>query len=67
MRLADLVSALPQARVELELSQETQAVHVACGRTEANIKGIDAQEFPLTPEAETAQMAFVSEQVASNA
>ncbi|MCO5185216.1 MAG: DNA polymerase III subunit beta [Anaerolineae bacterium] len=51
---SDLVSALPQARVELELSQETQAVHVACGRTEANIKGIDAQEFPLTPEADGA-------------
>lgn len=46
---SDLVSALPQARVELELSQETQAVHVACGRTEANIKGIDSQEFPLLP------------------
>jgi DNA polymerase-3 subunit beta len=45
----DLVNALPQERVELELDDTTQTMHVACGRTEANVKGIDAQEFPLIP------------------
>jgi DNA polymerase III subunit beta len=45
----DLISALPQEPVELELSEETQTLHVACARTEANVKGIDAQEFPLVP------------------
>jgi DNA polymerase-3 subunit beta len=45
----DLVNALSQERVELELDDHTQTVHVACGRTEANVKGIDAQEFPLVP------------------
>ena len=46
----DLVSALPQERVDLLLHQQTQTLHVSCARTEANIKGIDAQEFPLVPE-----------------
>jgi DNA polymerase III subunit beta len=45
----DLISALPQEPVELELNEETQTLHVACARTEANVKGIDAQEFPLVP------------------
>ena len=46
----DLVGALPQDRVELVLNEQTQTLHIACQRTEANIKGIDAQEFPLVPE-----------------
>ncbi len=48
----DLVSALPQDRVDLELNEQTQTLHIACRRTEANVKGIDAQEFPLVPEPE---------------
>lgn len=48
----DLISALPQERVDLELHDETETLHVSCARTEANIKGIDAQEFPLVPEPE---------------
>lgn len=50
--LADLVSALPQEQVHMALAKETETLHVSCARTEANIKGIDAQEFPLVPEAE---------------
>jgi len=46
----DLVSALPQDRVDLELNEQTQTLHIACQRTQANVKGIDAQEFPLVPE-----------------
>jgi DNA polymerase-3 subunit beta len=46
----DLVNALPSERIELTLDEPKQTVHVACARTEANIKGIDAQEFPLVPE-----------------
>ena len=48
--LNDLVSTLPQDRVDLLLNEQTQTLHVSCLRTEANIKGIDAQEFPLVPE-----------------
>jgi DNA polymerase-3 subunit beta len=46
----DLVGALPAERVDLQLNQATQTLHISCARTEANIKGIDAQEFPLVPE-----------------
>ncbi len=51
----DLVNALPTDRVELELSPETQTLHLSCARTEANLKGIDAQEFPLVPEPDLSQ------------
>lgn len=47
---SDLVGALPQDRVDMNLNEQTQTIHVTCGRTEANIKGIDAQEFPLVPQ-----------------
>ena len=47
---SDLVGALPQDRVDLNLNEQNQTIHVTCGRTEANIKGIDAQEFPLVPQ-----------------
>ncbi len=45
--LTDFVNSLPPERVELELIARTQTLNVKCGRFEANIKGIDAQEFPL--------------------
>jgi DNA polymerase-3 subunit beta len=45
--LADLVNSLPPERIELELITRTQTLNLKCGRFEANIKGIDAQEFPL--------------------
>jgi DNA polymerase-3 subunit beta len=47
---SDLVSALPQEQVELELNEQTQTLHIACSRTEANVRGIDAQEFPIVPQ-----------------
>ncbi len=48
--LNDLVNTLPPDQVEMELDTKTQTLHLACARTEANIKGIDATEFPLVPE-----------------
>ncbi|MEM7112633.1 MAG: DNA polymerase III subunit beta [Chloroflexota bacterium] len=48
--LSDLVGALSQEKVHLTLNETTQTMHIDCGRTQANIKGIDAQEFPLVPE-----------------
>ncbi|MGD8998391.1 MAG: DNA polymerase III subunit beta [Anaerolineae bacterium] len=43
----DLVSALPPGRVDLELIVRTQTLNLRAARSEANIKGIDAQEFPI--------------------
>jgi DNA polymerase-3 subunit beta len=49
--LNDLVNALPQGQVDMVLDSDTKTLHLACARTEANIKGIDHEEFPLIPEA----------------
>lgn len=48
--LVDLVNTLPQDQVELYLHEPDLSVHISCGWTEANIKGIDHQEFPIVPE-----------------
>jgi DNA polymerase-3 subunit beta len=45
----DLANALPPERVDMELVMRTQTLNLRAGRSEANIKGIDAQEFPLVP------------------
>jgi len=45
----DLVNALPPERVDLELIVRTQTLNLRAGRSEANVKGIDAQEFPVVP------------------
>jgi DNA polymerase-3 subunit beta len=45
----DLVNALPPDRVDMELVARTQTLNLRASRSEANVKGIDAQEFPLVP------------------
>ena len=45
--LTDFVGSLPPEQIDLELITQAQALNLKCGRFEANIKGIDAQEFPL--------------------
>jgi len=42
---------LPPERIDMELTVRTQTLNLKCARFEANIKGIDAQEFPLIPTA----------------
>ena len=42
--LADLVNALPSERIDL--SRVNGSLHLACGRNEADVRGVDAQEFP---------------------
>ena len=48
--LNDLVNTLPQEQVDLQLDVSSQTLHLSCARTEANIKGITADEFPVVPE-----------------
>ncbi|NOZ29394.1 MAG: DNA polymerase III subunit beta [Chloroflexi bacterium] len=50
--LTDFVNSLPAERIDMELSVRTQSLHIRCARYEANIKGIDANEFPLIPTSE---------------
>ena len=51
--LTDFVGSLPPDRIDFELVTRTQTLHLKCFRYEANIKGIDATEFPLIPAAQT--------------
>jgi len=50
--LTDFVNSLPPERIDMELTVRTQTLNLKCARFEANIKGIDAQEFPLIPTAD---------------
>jgi len=45
--LMDFVNSLPPERIDMELQVRTQTLNLRCGRFEASIKGIDAQEFPI--------------------
>ncbi|MHB0857499.1 MAG: DNA polymerase III subunit beta [Anaerolineae bacterium] len=45
--LADFINSLPPERIDMELITRTQTLNLKSGRFEANIRGIDAQEFPL--------------------
>ncbi|MBI4769184.1 MAG: DNA polymerase III subunit beta [Chloroflexi bacterium] len=48
----DLVNTLPGDRVEMALTVRTQTLNVRCGSFNNDVKCIDAQEFPLVPEAD---------------
>ena len=50
--LVDLVNALPQGMLDMDLTVRTQTLTVTSGRFTNNIKGVDAQEFPIIPGAD---------------
>ncbi len=48
--LADYVALLDHGqKVTLDLNEKTHKVHLGCGRYEANVAGIDAEDFPPIP------------------
>jgi DNA polymerase-3 subunit beta len=47
--LGEFVNSLPNDKIDLALTVRTQTLHLTCQRYVANIKGIDAEEFPLIP------------------
>ncbi|MCX7839477.1 MAG: DNA polymerase III subunit beta [Anaerolineae bacterium] len=49
--LNDFVNSMPPERIEMNLNVKNQTLHLKCARYNANIKGIDAQEFPIIPTA----------------
>ncbi|MGQ9905136.1 MAG: DNA polymerase III subunit beta [Anaerolineae bacterium] len=55
----ELVALLPPDRVDLELNIRTQTLRVTSSRTDNNIKGIDAQEFPIIPTFEADGAAYI--------
>ncbi|RMF05889.1 MAG: DNA polymerase III subunit beta [Chloroflexi bacterium] len=56
--LADFVNSLPPERIDMELDESTQTLHLRCARFESNIKGIDAQEFPVVASASDSDVAI---------
>lgn len=53
--LTDWVNSMQSDKIDMELSVRTMSVHLKCARSESNIKGIDASEFPLIPTADGEQ------------
>ncbi len=48
--LSDYVALLDHGQtIALELNERTHKVHLKCGRYEANVAGIDAEDFPPLP------------------
>jgi DNA polymerase-3 subunit beta len=45
----DVVGGLPNDKVTLTLDARTQTLNVSCARFTSNIKGIEADEFPVIP------------------
>ncbi len=48
--LLNLVKTFPKDRIDLALNSRTQTMSLRCARSAANIKGIDASEFPNIPQ-----------------
>jgi DNA polymerase III subunit beta len=47
--LSEYISNLPNERIDMELVLRTHTLNLSCARVKTNIKGIDAEEFPLIP------------------
>lgn len=45
----DFVNSLPPGPIELSLNVRTKTVHIKRGPFEANLKGMDAEDFPTIP------------------
>jgi len=54
--LVDFVSSLPDDRIDMALTARGHTMHLTCGRFTANIKGIDAEDFPAIPTVSDAPM-----------
>ncbi len=50
--LTDWVNSMQPDKIEMELVVRQMSMNLKCGRSESNIKGIDASEFPLIPTAD---------------
>ena len=61
--LSELVSSLPREQIELELQPGTGVLRLTCARSEANIHGADASEFPPIPTVEEGIAAQIDPQV----
>ena len=61
--LSELVSSLPREQIDLELQPGTGVLRLTCARSEANIHGADASEFPPIPTVDAGVAAQIDTQV----
>jgi DNA polymerase-3 subunit beta len=47
--LSELVASMPNEKVSINLNTKTNSINIKCNRYQANIKGIDPDEFPPIP------------------
>ena len=57
--LSEFVGSLGSERVELEIEQGSRVLQIKSGRSQANINGTDASEFPPIPRVEDGMVAQV--------
>ncbi len=55
----EFVNSLPNDQVEIATPESTTLAHIRCARFSANIRGIDADEFPLIPSISDAPSAVI--------
>ncbi len=53
--LTDWVNSMQPDKIGMEMVVRTMSMNLKCSRSESNIKGIDASEFPLIPTADGEQ------------
>ncbi len=61
--LQELVATLPPERVDMDLDVRTLTLRLRCGAKSANIKGMDASEYPLMPTFDTERAIAVNARV----
>jgi DNA polymerase-3 subunit beta len=47
--LQEFVSSLPNDLITIDANESNYTIHLTCARYEANIRGIDSEEFPTLP------------------
>lgn len=57
--LTDFVNGLPQALVDINVPEDTNKANIKGEGISANIKGMDASEFPLIPNAEDGEAPII--------
>jgi DNA polymerase-3 subunit beta len=63
--LSEFVNSLPPERIDMELAVRTQTLTLGCARYNANMKGIDAYDFPLIPTTDAGQTGSQAEGAAA--
>jgi DNA polymerase-3 subunit beta len=65
--LTEFVNSLPSDRIDLEVQPGTSILRLTCGRSEANIHGTEAAEFPPIPTVEEGIAAQIDPQALRSA